>query len=106
MTIFRPFHNGTFQKMFCLQKSIVKLKAKDKKSFAMLFKIFSAISYTFSPSFCQRAGANSPSKNFDNDLNFVSFVYDFSIFAHFVEKNLINSNGKLSNCLKPMQSQT
>ena len=105
MTIFRPFHNGTFQKNFCLQKSIVKLKAKTKKvCFAMLFKIFSAIRYTFLTSFCQRAGANSPSKNFDNDLNFVSFVHDFSIFAHFVEKNLINSHGKLSNCLKPMQS--
>ena len=87
MIIFRPFHNGTFQKNSCLQKSIVKLKAKDKKvCFVTLFKIFSAIRYTFLTSFYQRAGVNSPPKNFENDLNLTSFVHDFSIFAHFVMK--------------------
>ena len=30
MTISRAFHNGTFLKVSCLQKSIVKLKAEGK----------------------------------------------------------------------------
>ena len=50
--------------------------------FALLFKIFSAIRHTFLKSFYQRAGTNSPPKNFDNDLNFTSFAHDFNILAH------------------------
>ena len=53
----------------------------------MFFKISSAIIYTFLTNFYQRAGANSPPKNFDDDLNFTSVVHGFNIFAHFVEKN-------------------
>ena len=53
----------------------------------MLFKINSTIRYTFLKSFYQRAGANSPPKNFSNNLNFTSFAHDFNIFAHFVMKN-------------------
>ena len=105
MTVFRPFHSGTFQKNFCLPKSILKLKAEDKKvCFAVLFKIISTIRYTFLTSFYQRAGANSPPKIFRNNLNFTSFAHDFNIFANFVMKNEIKSNGKLSNCLKSMQT--
>ena len=86
MTILRPFHNGTFP--FCLQKSIVKQKATDKKAcFAMFFKKISTIRYTFLTSFYQRTNANLPPKNFNNNLNFTSFVHDFNIFAHFVMKN-------------------
>ena len=35
----------------------------------------------------------------------MSFVHYFNIFAYFVEKNQINSNRKLSNCSKAIQSQ-
>ena len=63
------------------------------------------IRYIFLTSFYQRASANLPPKHFDNDLNFSSFVQDFNIFAHFVMKNWIKSNGKRSNCVKPMQNQ-
>ena len=73
--------------------------------FAMLCKVISTIGNTFLTSFYQRAGANSPPKNFNNNLNFTCFVHDFNIFAHFVMENQIKSNGKLSNCLKTMQSQ-
>ena len=74
MIIFRPFHNGIFQRNFCLQRSIVKLKPKDKKS---MFRF--ALQNIFSN--------NSPPKNFDNDLNLTSFVHDFNIFAHYVMEN-------------------
>ena len=54
----------------------------------MFFKISSAIIYAFLTSFYQRVGANSPLKNFDDDLNLqVLYVHGFNIFAHFVEKN-------------------
>ena len=106
MTIFRLLHNGTFQKTVCLQKSIVKVKAEDKKVCStVLFKIILTIRYTFLATFYQRAGANSPPRNFNNNLNFRSFAHDFNIFAYFVMKNWMKSNGKLSNCLKSMQSQ-
>ena len=88
MTIFRPFRNGTLQLNFCPQKSIVQLKAKDKKAcFTVLFKIISTIRSTFLTSFSLRPGANSPPKIFNYNLNFTSFVHDFNIFAHFVMKN-------------------
>ena len=49
--MFKPFHNGTLRNHSCLQKSIVKLKAKDKKNmFRYALKInFKHISNTFLP---------------------------------------------------------
>ena len=61
-----------------------------------------SIRNTFLTSFYQRAGAHSPPKTFDKNLSFASFIHDFNICVHFVKKNFIKSNGKLSNCLKPI----
>ena len=78
MTVFGSFHNGTFLKNSCLKKSIVKLKAKDKKvCFAMLFKIILTIRYTFLTSFYQRVGANSPLKIFYDYFHFTSLEFEF-----------------------------
>ena len=52
-----------FLKYHGLQKSIVKLKAKDKKCmFRNALQKMLAIRNTFPTSFCQRAGGNSPPK--------------------------------------------
>ena len=88
MTIFRRFHNGTFPKKFCLQKSIIKLKAQDKKCVSLCYlKYFQQLDTPLLQVSTIWLGANSPPKNFDNDLNFTNFVHDFYIFAHFVMKN-------------------